>query len=281
MSDTPEVEVVANEQQEDASFDAVFDTTEPTPTPEQPEAEPPVEEPAPVVEPEPEPEQPKPFSREEFESALAALKSESKAHVDRLGGTVGGLKQTLEALRSQTQTGQPVDVTIDDLPSDLREEYPELADKMLRAMQGMAKKMRGTAPTSEPAPPVTAPAPAFDMNQVEQVVQQRVAEIEQKFEMKTVALKHKDWKQITGGSEYRTWLGSQPAEYQQTVGNSWDSDVVIGSIDKFKESQKKAPTPAPSARKDLLKAAVTPRGTGGREPSAPNTEDDGFASAFT
>lgn len=274
----PEVKDVLSPEQEDAAFSEGFSPQAPTATPdaEEPEAipgeTPPSEEPAPQ---EPAPEPPKPVFKEDLDAALNALRAESKAHGDKLGGMLGSLKQAVELIRTQTPSGQPVELTLDDIPEDMREEYPDLSDKMLRAMLGMAQKMRGTAAPAEPVKEVP-PISTIDIESIKTATREETL---RQVHMDLVADAYPDWEEIVHSEAYRGWLEKQPEAERNKIANSWNSTVVKGSIRSFQESLKPV-TPPPSTRKEVLAAAVTPKGAGGAHVSRPLSEDEEFAAGF-
>ena len=79
-------------------------------------------------------------------------------------------------------------------------------------------------------------------------------------------------------TEYRAWLSTQPAEYQQTVSETYDSVVIGESLTRFEEARKKAE--AANQRKSRFEAAATPRGMPGNTPLE-SDETAGFRAAFS
>ena len=90
-------------------------------------------------------------------------------------------------------------------------------------------------------------------------------------------------------TEYRAWLSTQPAEYQQTVSETYDSVVIGESLTRFKDEQAKAQAAVEEARKKAeaanqrksrFEAAATPRGMPGNTPLE-SDETAGFRAAFS
>jgi len=181
------------------------------------------------------------------------------AQLSQVHGKIGALMQKLDAVKS-TAGG----VTDEDL-AELAAEYPDLAS--LRVF----KKLTGAAP-----------AAGADPEEFGRRVQERVdpliqqaradarAEAERVFERRLLAREHKDWREVIGlttddqvvQTPYREWLAKQPADYQQAVSSSWDSDVIGESLTRFKKVQKAAAEAAGAAdaRQRRLAAAVPVRG---------------------
>ena len=173
-------------------------------------------------------------------------------------GKIGGIERTIKSLTD----GAQVEINQEDIDA-LKDDFPPLAAAL--------EKVRNLR---------ALPGAAVDPEQIEALVEQRVAPRLQRMELRLLAKDHPDWKQIDADPAFAQWVAAQPDEFKQTLAQasqSYDSEVVSDAMTKFKQSRKAAPAPAPttdpaSARRSRMSAAVTPRGVGG--PAAPNPTDD-------
>lgn len=128
-------------------------------------------------------------------------------------------------------------------------------------------------------------------------IRKRVTDAAVEREIEALEDLHPTWKDIVGvvdaegkppENDFRKWLATQPAEYQQRINATNSSTVISRSIDKFRDAQTAAATKAAAdkavnaknaARKDLIAAAVTPKGDG-RPASQGKTADEEFDSGF-
>lgn len=289
LSETPEV-VEENDDDFNAGFEAVAEQV-PTETPvlEQKTVE--NQEPAPV-EKTPEPEAPAPklakITEDQFQDLLKKAESfdSLKAQQDKVFGKLGGIERVLAQLQAETPEGEAIEVTTEDF-EDLAREFPEIAESTLKGLTKVLGKLKGTGGKST----------AINQEQIAQLVQERVAPVLESVEervtsaveTKLLSRAHPDWREVVGvknpetgeipDTEFRQWLNKQPEEYQSQIGSTWDADLISGAIDKFKESKKVVdPAPAKNARREILNAAATPKGSGG-QPPAPS-EDDDFNAGF-
>lgn len=210
--------------------------------------------------------------------ALQARAAAIDAHGSQLAsvhGSIGNLKQRLDGLKASGG------VSDEDL-AELEAEYPDLANLSL------FKKLKGTAP---------AATGGIDPAEIEKLVQQRVdpviqqvdQRVERAVETRLLETQHEDWREVVGmpekdgdpipQTEYRKWLATQPAEYQQKVGASWSHRVIGESITKFKQAQKAAQAASERAnqRRQQLAAAVPARGD---TAVTHRGNDDDFEKAF-
>lgn len=199
-------------------------------------------------------------------ASIDQIKAQQDKGLSTAFGKIGGIERVL----SQIQSGVSIDVSEDDF-EEMRKDFPELAAMQVNGLKKVLSKIRPGVSNFDPA-------------QIESIVQQRMSpvvdgiteRVERLVGEKLLTKTHKDWKEITANDEFKQWFFSQPAEYQSTVGNSFDPDVVGQAIDTFKASKQKAI--AASTRQKRIEASVTPRGTGGHQPS--RSEDDDFNAGF-
>ena len=285
-------EVVLDDETADAEFESGFDGTSTEVAPPAEVVEP-VVDPAAAVVPEVKYRQITEAEYAALQSAsteIAQIKAEHRKELDRAFGKVGGVERTLAALQAATPSGVTVEVTEEDV-ADLKKEYPELGDLVLKSLKSMAGKYKGTA--AAPA------AVAIDPQQITTAAQQATINLQ----AEALEEAHPNWRATVGlptdaGNPYRQWLATQSAEYQARLGST-NSAVIIGkSITKFQEAAavaNKAATDAAAAakkladaaaakaaaastRKQRLDAAVTQRGAGGHAPAS--SEDDDFEAGF-
>lgn len=273
----------------DAAFGAGFGVTPPTLV-EKVVDEPVVEAPKPdatVAAPAPVPVKPQyvRLTKQEWDNTKAAAGKVAvlESQVAKLTGSLPDSKQivqqVIESVRAQTPAGAEIDPQVlADAFADQEKDFPELAQQNRKAIEHILKNLRGTA--SSPASPVDMDAA------VEKVLLNR--------EGKALEEAHPDWSDIVGRpkaqgeepvqTEFRVWLATQPAAYQEKVGNTHSPAVLQAAIDKFKGTPK-TPSPSPATKADARRAVIadaqTPRADGSAPPLAqPQSAEDAFATGF-
>lgn len=106
---------------------------------------------------------------------------------------------------------------------------------------------------------------ALSDDKVYELVQSRLgeatADLERKFEFKLVTKTHKDAAEYFAGGQHNAafagWVQTLPAERQQEIGNSWDSNTVTSYLDEFKALRDKAVNQA-ARQKSRVERAVSP-----------------------
>lgn len=291
---TGEVVETEDDPEGDAAFDSGFEGKS---TPEADKVPPKVDETVeakPKVEPKvetPVPQTPT-LTKEQIDQVLAIATSlpELKQKMEQQFGTafgkLGGFERSLKQFQDQAaKTGEPVKVTKDDL-KELIEEYPDLSDKLVPVLGRILDRVK--------IPTASAPV-NFDPAEVTKVVDERVTASRRAQAMEDLAELHPDWREIVGapggktaGQEtaWRTWLKSQPAEYQDRVNKSWNPMVVASSIDKFNASTERAKKAAEEAAKQkpqtrsqrLAEAVPAKKPSAAQETTKSDDEefDDGF-----
>lgn len=200
------------------------------------------------------------------------------AQLSSVHGKIGAILQKLDAVKASTGG-----VTDEDL-AELEREYPDLA--------GLAvfKKLKGGGGSAADADPEEFGRRVQE--RVDPLIQQARAdarlEAERVFERRLLSREYPDWREVIGltaddkpvQTPYREWLAQQPADYQQTVGSSWDADVIGESVKRFKQAQKAAAQAAGAvdARQRRLAAAVPARGDAAVSHSSDG--DDEFVKGF-
>lgn len=246
----PETEAAAPVS-DDAAFEAGFNGVDPAP------------------EPEPEPEPPKliaGMTEDQVKELLAKA-----AEVDKLReqqakvfGSLGNLKQSLDALRSQPKPNPAqVQITKEKL-ARLSQAFPEMAEMIAEDLNGV---LTGGAASADPA-------------QFEQVVEskltERLQQQEQQFEAKVLTLMHPDWKKIVPSEEFGQWKQSLPTEVAQELDSSWSAEFIGEKLTQFKDWKSKLAT-SQQQKRNRLEQAMTPKSAA----SPPVlTDDDAFIRGF-
>lgn len=218
-------------------------------------------------------------------AAVDELKAGLDKKVDQAFGKIGDVNRLIASLQQSTPAGEAISLNDDDL-AELSSEFPEIAAMTAKGLNRVLSRLKGTGGTSP---------------DIESIVQQRLApvmealptRVEAMVSEKLLAKEHGDWRAIVGKpdekTEYRAWLSTQPAEYQQTVSETYDSVVIGESLTRFKAEQAKAQAAAEEARKKAeaanqrksrFEAAATPRGMPGNTPLE-SDETAGFRAAFS
>lgn len=217
-------------------------------------------------------------------AAVDELKAELGKKVDTAFGKIGEVNRLIASLQQSTPAGEAISLNDDDL-AELSSEFPEIAAMTAKGLNRVLSRLKGTGGASP---------------DIESLVQQRLApvmeslptRVEAMVSEKLLAKEHGDWRAIVGKpdekTEYREWLSKQPAEYQKTVSETYDSVVIGESLTRFKAEQAKAQAAAEEARKKAeaanqrksrFEAAATPRGMPGNTPME-SDETAGFRAAF-
>lgn len=258
---TPEVqpveeEVVAEQVEEqaaapadskesaDAAFEKGFNATQGI---EEPEPEP---QPEPAPQPAYDPEQVK----ELMEKVAALTQREAKVF-----GTMGALKQQIDALKAQPKPSQTALKLTADKFKRLSAEFPEMA-------QMFADDLNEALPGG---------APSFDTAQIEQLVDQTVnSRLEQSsraYEAKLLTVQHPDWKSVVASQEFAKWKETLPEDERKQLDDSWDAEFIGEKLRLHKDWKNKTVQQKQSNQR-RLEAAITPRGSP-QQPPAPSAED--------
>ena len=169
-------------------------------------------------------------------AAVDELKAGLDKKVDTAFGKIGEINRLIASLQQSTPAGEAISLNDDDL-AELSSEFPEIAAMTAKGLNRVLSRLKGTGGTSP---------------DIESIVQQRLApvmealptRVEAMVSEKLLAKEHGDWRAIVGKpdekTEYREWLSTQPAEYQKTVSETYDSVVIGESLTRFKAEQAKA-----------------------------------------
>jgi len=264
VNEVPEVPEVPEEKDDFAAGYADDADDVPTETPEPEEA--------PAAE--PEPPKLRALTEDEYNSLKASIDSVTglKSSLDKQFGTafgkIGGIERVIQQIQTQTPAGEVPQITDDDL-EELKSDYPDLTSGIAKGLNRVLSKMRGTG-SAEQAPPVD----------VDRLRQEISTQLEQKMETKSVARAHADFKEVFASDDFHEWRAKLPDDARQELADTWDSDLINRRLTEYKESKKpKEPaTPQRNTRKELLAAAVAPRGSSGH--TRAKEEVDDFADGY-
>jgi hypothetical protein len=251
--DTPEVETTeVAAPVSDAAFEAGFSGVEETP------------------EPEPEPQKFSSITEDQLKELLAkaAEVDKLKEREQRINGTLGSLKQSIDALRNQPKpTATQVQLTKEAFKKTASV-FPEIAEMLAEDLNGVL--------TARGASPVDPSQFAQVENKFNERLQQSQQAMQQQFESKVLTVMHPDWKQVVPSPEFQQWKQTLPQEVLQELDNSWDAEFIGFKLNEFKDWKSKA-VQGQAQKKSRLEAAITPRGG----PIAPTkTIDDAFIQGF-
>ena len=203
------------------------------------------------------------FTKEELKESLALIPKLKKA-LDTTNGTYGNkiaeINAAIEALKSQG-TSLNLDA--------LREEYPDIADRLARSKVDIEK----------------------DSPDVLKIVETKLAEERAQRETeaieasrKRLARVHPDFRDIAlytvedgivkfPDPKFGNWLANQPKDKFDTVTGSKDADDLSDILTEYKKSL------VPPVKKPSLEAAILPKGNGlqGRTLTDKEIEDAAFA----
>jgi hypothetical protein len=144
--------------------------------------------------------------------------------------------------------------------SNMREEFGEdFANALARDLSQIPLQQQG----------------GIDQSQIDIILEQRVAQIENNFEMKLVAREHPDWESIAQSQDFTGWKNQLPADIQDRLDTTWDSGFISAAISAYKRD-KALYQEQKSKKNQRLESAVMPKSTGGFDE---NYEDD-FEAGF-
>lgn len=217
-----------------------------------------IETPAPEPEPVPEPKLFAGYTEAQIKDMAATVEA-LKQREQKLFGSMGAMKQSIDALRNQPQPAT-VQWSADKLKR-LSAEYPELANLLSQDLGEMAT--------------------SGNPQQIEQLVEQRIQtsldKANQAYEAKLLTLQHRDWKQVVAAEDFVGWKETLPAEEREQLDVSWDATFIGEKISQFKEWKSKT-VQTKQTNQRRLEAAITPKGTTGTKPAP--TEMDAFMAGF-
>lgn len=173
-------------------------------------------------------------------------------------GTLGSLKQSIDAIKSQPQPQTKMNISKDSLKR-LSTEYPELAEALAGDLSD--------AMVSQ----------SFDSSQVDKVVDARMEKASKDYESKLLTVMHPDWKSVVRTDEFATWRNTLSAEDQHDLDNSWDAISLGERFTAFKQWKSKS-AQTQQSKQQRLEAAITPKG--GALPTSKQSDEDAFLAGF-
>ncbi len=211
--------------------------------------------------------------------AAAEKTATYEGQFNKVFGTIGNMQQLINRVQSQTPSGAAVEITDEDFPEELRQDYPGLTGNFRSALENIFKRinLRGTG--EQPATAAT-----IDPAKMQEAVQAAIVE-NQKQELEEL---HPGWQKIVGAhtdtdNAYRKWLATQPADYQKRIHDTYSASVTARSIEKFKADTAPPVAQMPTSRpvlRNRFRGAVQPRGTGAAPPPTHTRPEDEIASGF-
>lgn len=230
---------------------------------------------------------------EALQSRAAAI-DELKVAQERLAGTAFGKIGDLQRQLKEGGSRGPVKLSEEDF-AELKADYPELADSQLKGLQRVLDKIGG-------------PAAAFDTEAIDKRMEERLLQQRQELVEETLETVVPEWKQDVATPDFMGWVEKQPGWKPQYADQRYtdlirkdpnselsklikanpsspvaqffssrpsDAAALVGAYRRDKSAATEQPRQAPpSARKQQLAAATTPKSSGARAPT--RTEDDDF-----
>jgi len=235
---------------DDAAFEQGFNTAQGA------------EEPAPEATPEPAPEPAyTPEQVKELIDKVSALQSREA----KVFGTMGALKQQIDALKSQPAPPQREIKLMADKFKRLGAEFPELAklisEDLTEALQGETVADNGQA------------------TQLFEQLRSKGEELElksKKIEAQLLTVAHPDWRKVVATPEFTAWKATLTEQDRKDFDESWDSEYLSAKIAEHKDWKSKAVQQKQSNQR-RLETAIAPRGS--QSAPAPSA-DDAFVQGF-
>lgn len=223
-----------------------------------------------------------------YGQSLEQLKAEVAKRNDQLFGKMGAMEQLIQKAQQATPRGETPRLTKADM-GKLAENYEYLSDDLLEVLNTALSKLEGTG---------GAPVAAVDQTQIAELVNGGITQalpsitaqikeqVKREVEYERVLEAHADADEVFQAPGFRQFLSALPEDRRKVIESSWDSKIIIPALNEYKKSIEKpapapaTPDPAPSSRKDALRAAINPVGTPSL-PKKPLTEDDEFELGFS
>lgn len=222
-------------------------------------------EPEPEVTPDPEPEPVKliaGYTENELRDLLSKFQEVDrlKEREAKVFGTLGSLKQAIDAMRNQQPTATAN--FSKDRFKRLSAEFPEMAEMLAEDLSGIALPQQQAG---------------LDISAVQEVINERIEVVKRDQETKLLGMVHKDWRQVVQEPDFQVWKGSLAPEAQDVLDNGWDAELIAEGLTAFKEWKTKAAQQKVS-KQTRLEAAVAPKTTARTAPI--QTDDDAFSAGF-
>ena len=169
---------------------------------------------------------------------------------DKAFGTIGQLKQELNALK-QTRQSAPVS-------KEMFKEITEyFGDEALS--EALAKDLSGLQ-LGGGSPEINDDA----INErIEQAVNSWAESINQKTELKILTLQHPDWERIKDTPDFQHWRTTLPPEQNNLLSETWDAITLSSAFASYKLWQGKK-SDAAQKKQHRLEAAIAPTSGGSK-----------------
>ncbi len=193
-----------------------------------------------------------------LKSKVASSAGEPEA-IRKLHGEIGNINRTLKQLQTPSAPDS------DELSAALKDaeavavEYPELAGPLVKVLKA---SIAAKAVTETP--------------DISAAVTAAVTERKRLDDIEALDDAHPDRHEIYASSEFKTWLSSKPAAYQEKLNNTWNPAIASKGLDEFKEARK-----AQERNKKRLEAAVAPQGMQQRAQPSTLPDDAGFTAGYS
>jgi hypothetical protein len=212
------------------------------------------------------------YTEEEVREALSQIGKLQKS-LDTVNGTYGSrLDNQQKVIDELRQRGSTVGGLTTDKLTRLSKEFPEIAEMLASDLSEYVTQ--GAAPQFDPE--IIERSVSTKM----QLVEERIAAKERELELRALTRAHRDWRDVAAFEQsadgsiawknqaFGKWVDSQPAEVKTQLLNSNDADYLSDRLTEFKAIKPKV------ANKEVIEAAVRPRGVQGRVAADPELDED-------
>lgn len=222
-------------------------------------------------------EAPQPPAAPSVEERLEALQKNiatldgTPASVRKIYGELGNINRVIQELQkkgAEGASGEPsAEMTAAIAEAEkIGVEFPEIAGPLVAAIKALSSQRTIAAPA---APAAIDPA----------VIQREVAKIRQQDAIELLAEDHPDYETVRDTPEYKEWLASKPADFQERFKNTWNAAIVSKGLTEFK-TWRAAAQAAKDAKEKRLKAALTPQGEGSAGGPSTLPDDAGLSVGY-
>lgn len=132
--------------------------------------------------------------------------------------------------------------------AELREEYPDLAERLIKGLSRITAERRVVEERTMPV----------DFTPLEQSMHNNLAKHQVEIERRFLRRAHKDFAEILQTPEWADWKAKQTEEFRANLEHSNDADFAIDALDLFK-SQRQAVLDKNEQKQKRLAAAITPK----------------------
>jgi hypothetical protein len=267
--ETPDTAAVDNAQ-EQADFGAGFEG-KPSPPPAKEKVEPAA---TPREETTPPPEYVQITAKDWADVRAAAARTASyDQQFSKAFGTIGKLKELVNAFQAQTPAGRRIEIPKDAFAA-MERDFPELAQQTRAAIEAALSGLPGTG------------AADVDVTKIEGML----ASYTSRREVEALEDAYPEWRKIVGAVDvtreqpdpnnpFRKWLGTKDIAYQTRINGSESAAVIGRAIRAFQNETKAVPpklngTPRDAARADRIRGAVQPRGDNAGAPAGKSADEE-------